>query len=40
LWLLVHDLDNPFGHSENDGKGSGADVDISPILLAARALNS
>ena len=40
LWLLVRDLDNPFGHSENDGKGSGADVDISPILLAARALNS
>jgi uncharacterized membrane protein YdcZ (DUF606 family) len=40
LWLLVRDLDNPFGHSENDGKGSGADVDIAPLLNAVRALNS
>ncbi|MEI6298605.1 MAG: hypothetical protein WCP50_03320 [Actinomycetota bacterium] len=40
LWLLVRDLDNPFGHSENDGKGSGADVDITPLLSAVRALNS
>ena len=40
LWLLVRDLDNPFGHSENDGKGSGADVDITPLLNAVRALNS
>jgi hypothetical protein len=40
LWLLVRDLDNPFGHSENDGKGSGADVDISPLLNVVRALNS
>ena len=40
LWLLVRDLDNPFGHGENDGKGSGADVDITPLLNAVRALNS
>ena len=40
LWLLVRDLDNPFGHSENDGKGSGADVDITPLLTVVRALNS
>jgi hypothetical protein len=39
LWLLVRDLDNPFGHSENDGKGSGADVDIAPLLHAVQALN-
>ena len=39
LWLLVRDLDNPFGHSDNDGKGSGADVDISPLLNAVRALS-
>jgi hypothetical protein len=40
LWLLVRDLDNPFGHSENSGKGSGADVDITPLMNAVRALNS
>jgi hypothetical protein len=40
LWLLVRDLDNPFGHSENHGKGSGADVDITPLLNTVRALNS
>ena len=40
LWLLVRDLDNPFGHGENDGKGSGADVDITPLLNTVRALNS
>jgi hypothetical protein len=40
LWLLVRDLDNPFGHGENDGKGSGADVDITPLLNAVKALNS
>lgn len=40
LWLLVRDLDNPFGHCENEGKGSGADVDIAPILLAVRAINT
>jgi uncharacterized membrane protein YdcZ (DUF606 family) len=39
LWLLVRDLDNPFGHSDNGGKGSGADVDITPLLNAVRALN-
>lgn len=40
LWLLVRDLDNPFGHSDNDGKGSGADVDITPLLNAVRALGT
>jgi hypothetical protein len=39
LWLLVRDLDNPFGHGENDGKGSGADVDITPLLNVVRALS-
>ena len=39
LWLLVRDLDNPFGHGDNGGKGSGADVDITPLLHAVRALN-
>ena len=39
LWLLVRDLDNPFGHSDNGGKGSGADVDITPLLHAVRVLN-
>lgn len=38
LLLLVRDLDNPFGHGENDGKGSGADVDITPISQAVRSL--
>lgn len=40
LLLLVHDLDNPFGHGENDGKGSGADVDLTPILRAVANLYS
>lgn len=38
LLLLVRDLDNPFGHGENDGKGSGADVDIAPLLTAISSL--
>jgi len=38
LLLLVRDLDNPFGHGENNGQGSGADVDIRPILLAVQQL--
>ena len=36
LLLLVKDLDNPFGHGTNDGQGSGADVDISPIASAVQ----
>ncbi len=39
LMLLVRDLDNPFGHGENDGAGSGADVDITPVLNAVAQLN-
>ena len=38
LLLLVKDVDNPFGHAENDGEGSGADVDISPIERAVALL--
>lgn len=38
LVLLVRDLDNPFGHGENDGRGSGADVDIAPVLQVAAQL--
>ena len=38
LLLLVRDLDNPFGHGDNGGKGSGADVDVSPIVQAAATL--
>jgi hypothetical protein len=39
LLLLVKDVDNPFGHAENDGAGSGADVDISPIERAVALLS-
>ncbi len=38
LLLLVRDLDNPFGYGENDGRGSGADVDLTPFTLAYREL--
>lgn len=38
LLLLVRDVDNPFGHAENGGAGSGADVDISPIERAVALL--
>jgi hypothetical protein len=30
LALLVRDLDNPFDYGANDGKGSAADVDLTP----------
>lgn len=30
LVLLVKDLDNPFDYGANDGKGSAADVDLTP----------
>ena len=38
LLLLVRDLDNPFGHGENNGQGSGADVDIRPVMVAVQQL--
>ena len=38
LMLLVRDLDNPFGHGENDGNGSGADVDLGPLAATAAQL--
>lgn len=38
LLLLVRDLDNPFGHGENGGAGSGADVDLSPVTNVAHVL--
>jgi len=34
LLLLVRDLDNPFGYGDNNGRGSGADVDLSPFTSA------
>ena len=40
LVLLVRDLDNPFGHGENEGRGSGADVDITPVRQAAAQLRT
>ena len=40
LLLLVKDLDNPFGHAENGGEGSGADVDLGALLSVQRSLHS
>jgi len=40
LLLLVKDLDNPFGHAENGGQGSGADVDLAALLSVQRALHA
>lgn len=40
LLLLVKDLDNPFGHAENGGEGSGADVDLGALLSVQRMLHS
>ena len=40
LLLLVRDLDNPFGHAENDGAGSGADVDLGALLSVQQTLHS
>jgi hypothetical protein len=39
LMLLVRDLDNPFGHGDNNGTGSGADVDITPVLNVVAQLH-
>jgi hypothetical protein len=30
MLLFIKDLDNPFGYGENNGKGSAADVDLTP----------
>lgn len=38
LLLLVRDLDNPFGYADNNGRGSGADVDLSPFTSALALL--
>ena len=38
LLLLVKDLDNPFGHAENGGEGSGADVDLAALQSVHRVL--
>jgi len=38
LLFLVKDLDNPFGHAENGGEGSGADVDLGALLAVQQAL--
>ena len=40
LLLLVKDLDNPFGHAENGGEGSGADVDLGALLALRASLHS
>lgn len=40
LLLLVRDLDNPFGHAENGGAGSGADVDLGALLSVQQSLRS
>lgn len=38
LLLLVRDLDNPFGYGDHGGRGSGADVDLTPFKQAYREL--
>ena len=38
LLLLVRDLDKHFGHGENNGQGSGADVDIRSVMVAVQQL--
>lgn len=40
LLLLVRDLDNPFGYGEHGGRGSGADVDITPFTKAYQQLTA
>jgi hypothetical protein len=46
LVLLTKDIDNPFDHGRNNGKGSAADVDLTPFhamqtkLLKAHASRS
>jgi hypothetical protein len=38
MLLLVKDLDNPFGYGDNGGRGSAADVDLSPWISVAKNL--
>ncbi len=40
LLLLVRDLDNPFGYGQHDGRGSGADVDITQFTKAYQELTA
>ena len=40
LLLLVRDLDNPFGFGDHGGRGSGADVDLTPFKQAYRELTA
>ena len=35
--LFIKDLDNPFGYGDNNGKGSAADVDITPWVACYKA---
>lgn len=39
LVLLTKDLDDPFEHGANDGKGSAADVDLTPFHAIRVKLN-
>ena len=38
MLLLVKDLDNPFGYGDNGGRGSAADVDLTPWITVAKKL--
>ncbi len=40
LVLLTKDVDNPFGHGENGGKGSGADVSLAPFIRTLNKLRA
>lgn len=39
LILLVKDLDNPFGHGDNGGRGSATDVDLTPFENVRKSLH-
>jgi hypothetical protein len=39
LVLLTKDLDDPFEHGANNGKGSAADVDLTPFHAIRAKLN-
>jgi len=38
LVLLTKDIDNPFGHGKNNGKGSAADIDLTPFHAMQKKL--
>ena len=38
LVLLAKDIDNPFAHGVSKGKGSAADVDLTPFLMVLNKL--